>query len=96
MCESADRDALVSDVVLKYMTELTDRHPGVTVEVMGKQPWSTADSWLRIIYPSDEASAEVLETQAQLSTKYALNDKICVVGLGEMSEEVCLFVEEPL
>ena len=87
-------DELVASVVLKFMTEMTDKHPGVTVEVMGKQPWSSADSWLRVIYPSAEASLDISDTHAHLGTKYLMDEGVSITCMGQLSEEAYLFEED--
>ena len=93
MCEQTSRDKLVEKVVERFMRELVDRHPGVTIEVMGKQPGSTADSWIRVISPSRETSLEIAETEAHLVTGYVMDEGVDIICLGELSEDVWLAEE---
>ena len=79
-------DERVDRVVSKFIHELTAHHPQVKVEVLGKQPCSTADTWVRIICPSLEEVADVMETEAHLTTGYYLDEGVYINCIADLPE----------
>ena len=79
-------DERVRNVVNKFIQDLTDRHPRVEVEVLGKQPCSTADAWVKIICPSVEEVDAVMETEAHLATGYYLDEGVYINCIADIPE----------
>ncbi|MFQ6031201.1 MAG: hypothetical protein ACE5Q6_27365 [Dehalococcoidia bacterium] len=74
----------VEETVNRYMEEMKNRHPGVSVELLdGQSRW--VDAHLRISCSSHGQVEEVMESTAHLTTKYYLDDGVYITASESFS-----------
>lgn len=67
----------VEDKVNRFVEELKKQHSGLVVEMIeGTSPWIDAN--LRVMCTSHEQVGRVMETVAQLTTKFYIDDGVYI------------------
>ncbi len=75
----------VQETVRRFIRELQQSHPDVKVEVLGKQPDSSADNWVLITCRSQDDVADIMETEARLTTGYYLDEGVYIQAMADYS-----------
>lgn len=78
----------VQETVRRFIRELKQSHPDVKVEVLGKQPDSSADNWVLITCRSRDDVADIMETEARLTTGYYLDEGVYIQAMADYSTPV--------
>ena len=69
----------VEDTVNRYVEELRKHHSGLIVELLdGGSPW--IDAHLAVMCTSDEQVLQVLETVAQLTSNFYMDDGVYITA----------------
>ena len=74
----------VEETVNRYIEEIKNRHPNVSVEVLkGQSRW--VDAHLGISCSSHKQADEVMESVAHLTTKFYLDDGVYITASASFS-----------